>query len=352
MVGRLQGDPTIPTDSWTPLYPPGPFPPHGDEPEGVVDLGVRLRDALFTSHLFTGPVRRVLLDAIRRAGHSPDAIIMAQEHIDGFVDTWALGALMDNARDAWWAGPDGTALAVMARGVQVLGPVLGWPRTVDRRWPLPDEEWMREQLDDDVDYAVVRRGPRDGAYSVAVALDLPMAPPSFVELPKYRRLPGDRLAASLDELLATDGLCAVELEGYTPYDDATLQAREVLRDRFAAQEAMDAHGLAGLVAGDVPHFSEVLDDAPSGEMGTVLRSVAEGLILPTVDADRKVGDIGMLVWAAPYRAVRVHPAAIEVLHAVDGSLNVEQLAATLEAPEALVTEVLRQLVDLGALTRA
>ena len=42
------------------VYPPGPFPPHGREAEGSVDLGIRLRDTLYRRDLIVGPAREAL----------------------------------------------------------------------------------------------------------------------------------------------------------------------------------------------------------------------------------------------------------------------------------------------------
>jgi hypothetical protein len=293
----------------------------------------------------------VFADAVLRIGTKPSRVAAAADHIAGLLDTWPLGALIDDACETWTQGPNGHALAVLTRATEVLSPVLGWPRTVDRRWPLPDEEWMRQQLDPDLLYGVVSRGPRDGSHAVSVATGQPMAPAEPVDLPKYCRVPGDELAATLEDVLAliqSDGIVAVEFESFVPTGAAGLAAHARLRNALPSQSAMDSHGLAGLVAGHVPHWSTLLGAAPSGVAGLRPKAIAEGLIIPKLNADEEVVERGVLVWDAAYHHVYVHPAAVEVLHSLDGLRNLAEIASTVGASEALVIEVAHQLVELGA----
>jgi hypothetical protein len=210
---------------------------------------------------------------------------------------------------------------------------------------------MRQQLEPGVQYGVVPRGPRDGCHAVSVATGQPMAPGEPVDLPKYCRMPGDKLAANLADVLAlvkSDGIVAVEFESFVPTGADGLAAHDELRNVLPNQTAMDSHGLAGLVAGQVPNWSTLLSAAPSGVAGPRPKAVAEGLIIPKLDADEKVVERGVLVWDGPYRPVYVHPAAIEVLHSLDGKRSLAEIAASVGASEALVMEVAHQLVELGA----
>ena len=210
---------------------------------------------------------------------------------------------------------------------------------------------MRQQLDPQVNYGVVARGPRDGAPAVCVATGQPMAPAEPVDLPCYCRMPGDKLAATLDDVLAlvdSDGIVAVEFESFVPTGADGLAAHDQLRNLLPNQTAMDTYGLAGLVAGQVPNWSTLLGDAPPGVAGPFPKAVADGLIIPKLDADENVVERGVLVWDGPYRAVYVHPAAVEVLHSLDGKRSLDEIAASVGASLALVVEVAHQLVELGA----
>lgn len=317
----------------------------------MVHLGVRVRDALYRRPLFVGPVRRVLHDSVMSIPHTPERVAAALDQVRGLLDTWPLAAMVDIARKAWTEGPDADALAVLARATEVMGPVLGWPRSIDRRWPMPDMEWMQEQLEPDVSYAVVPCGPRDGAMAVSVALDLPLAPAEPLDLPERLRLPGDELATRLDEILAqADRIAAVEWHGYLPHDSATHHAQVALRSALPRQEGFDSHGLAGLVAGSVPQFEQLLGKAPPGAHGDRLHAVAEALIVPTLGSGDAVTEAGVLVWDAPYKPVYVHPSAVHILHQLDGRRDVDAVAAEVGSPPGLVGAVLRQLVELGAAT--
>lgn len=337
------------------MYPPGPFPPNGRERDGVIDLGVRLRDGLYTRETVIGPVRRVLLDQARRLAANPERLVISGDQIESLIDTWPLGALVDEARVAWTAGPDPSALAVLARCTEVIGPVLGWPRTVDRRWPLPDESWIRQHLDEGVAYAVVPRGPRDGSAAVSVAAGLPVAPAEPVALPALARVHADELVARVDELverIELGEIAGVELDGAIPHDADTVRARRRLRDAAPRQRALDRYGLAGLLAGEMVDWGRLLDRAPAGTAGERPHRVCDALVLPSLDDEGHPEDQGVLAWDGPFKPVRVHPAAVEVLSLLDGRRTAADVARATDAPVDVIDEIVRQLVEIGAASAA
>ncbi|MCB9679055.1 MAG: hypothetical protein H6737_28395 [Alphaproteobacteria bacterium] len=333
------------------MLPPGPFPPSGTEPEGVIDLGIRLRDTLYR--------RAVLLDArgalhsnIRMAARSPQQLLMVLPSIDAFIDTWPLAAMIEDAMVAWRGAPNPRSLAVMFRASEVIGHVLGWPRSVDRRWPLPDEAWMRRHVENRT-VVVVPRGPRDGSAAAAVALNSNFVSAEPMKLPRTLVAHGDELVDRLDELLGavrTGVAKAVDIDGWIPWDEASQAAAKALDDASATQAAYSRYGLAALVAGAAPPFDGVLTDAPAGEWGDEFRRTCDALVVPTLDGEGAMSPIGVLCWDDAFRPIKVNPVAISVLEAIDDHPTPAEAAVALKAEENLVRNVLKQLVEVGAVT--
>ena len=317
----------------------------------MIDLGIRLRDTLYR--------RSVLLDAraalhsnIRMAARSPQQLLMVLPSIDAFIDTWPLAAMLEPAMDAWREQANPHSLAVMFRAAEVIGQVLGWPRSVDRRWPLPDEAWMRRNVEGH-NTVVVPRGPRDGSAAAAVALNSNFVFAEPMALPRTLVAHGDEVVERLDELvssLRTGTAKAVDVDGWVPWDDASQDAVRQLDAASDLQAAYSRFGLAALVAGAGPPFEEILEEAPSGTLGDRLRRTCDALVVPSLDSDGAMNPVGVLCWDAAIRPIKVNPVAISVLEALDDNPTIPEVADSLKAEVELVRNVLQQLVQVGAVT--
>lgn len=333
------------------VYPPGPFPPTGTEQEGTVDLGIRLRDTLYRRSVVLD-ARGALQASIRMASRSPRQLLMALPSIDAFLDSWPLASMIEDAVLTWRTDPNPEALAVLHRTSEVVGSVLGWPRSVDRRWPLPDEAWMRRQVDDAA-VVVVRRGPRDGSAAVAMALDAGFAPAEPLPLPELLQVHGDELAVRIDDL--ADGLKSgivqtVDVDGWIPWDDASQAAAEKLRNATPLQRAYTHFGLGALVAGGGLPFAEILEDAPAGQIGEQMRRVGDAVLVPSMDGSGNIHPIGVLCWDDRYHPVKVNPVAITVLDAVGVHNDLDAVARALKADRGEVMPLIEQLAEVGAVT--
>lgn len=331
------------------VHPPGPYPPTGEELPGEVDLGVRLRDTLYRRAVVLD-ARKALYGNIRMASRSAQQVLMALPAIDAFVDTYPLAAMIDDAVASWKQEPTPDALTVLRRGADVLGSVLGWPRSVDRRWPLPDEGWMRRQVDGPA--IVVPRGPRDGSAATAVALDAVFGARES-DYPKQVVIHGDELVARVPELLeqmAEDGQITVDVAGWIPWDDASQQAFHQLAESTPLQAAYARCGLAALAAGGGGDFADLLGTAPPGELGERLRAVGEAVVVPHLAENGSVEPHGVLVWDDHYAPVRVNPVVTSLIEALADQPTIDQLAERLKSERTVVEDVVRQLVEVGAVT--
>lgn len=344
--------PAIASHAPTLVLPPGPFPPSGAEPADAIDLGIRLRDTLYRRDVVLD-ARAALHGNIRAASRSPQQLLIALPSIDAFIDTWPLAAMIEGALATWRQGPEPRALAVMYRASEVIGSVLGWPRSIDRRWPLPDEAWMRRQVSGPC--RVVPRGPRDGAPAAAVALDAPFARAQPLALPTCITAHGDELAARLPDLLAglrTGVAHAIDVDGWIPWDAASRAAFDAITEATELQGAVRRYGLAALAAGGGPAFDDVLEPAPASEVGERMLRMCDALMVPTLDAEGAMQPVGVLVWDGPHRPIRVNPAAITVLEMFTEARGVSEAARVLDADPAVVHNVVEQLAAVGALRDA
>lgn len=294
----------------------------------------------------------MLLDHVRRLAKQPERLAGATDFVLSLVDTWPLGALIDDARRRWTDGPDPAALAVLVRATEVIGPVLGWPRSLDRRWPMPDEAWMRAQVGDQP-AVVVPRGPRDGSSAAIVALEVPRAPSDPLSLPPTLTAHAERLSDDADALYAAlerGEIVAVHLEGVVPDEPDALCARERLREASPAQAALDWYGLAGLAAGAHVAWADTLGTAPAGQPGPKPQRVCDALVLPWPGRAGQAEDRGVLAWDGPYAPVWVHADAIKVLGRLDGQTSIEEVAAAVHGPVSLVERIVGELIALGAAT--
>lgn len=323
--------------------------PHGDEPEGVVDLGIRMRDQLLRGEVLAGGVRQVLADrlgAVAQSGRLP----LSPGLVESVLHTWPLAAMIDDAVDTWREGPDPSALSVIARGMNVVSSALGWPVTVDRVWPMPDPEWIKREVGEGP-FVVHPRGRSDGAPAVASVLDAPLGDPWPFELPPVIIGQGDELVSHVDEWLAAidaGDAVAVKFETPVPWDRETRDALQRLRDATPAQLALARYGQAGLVCPDVPEFEDLLGRAPRTTLTEFPKAACDALILPHIDEQGRTGLAGALCWDGPFSPVLVHPFAIEVLQRLDGSRQLEDLTEELQATPEVLKSIGEQLADIGA----
>jgi len=342
---------------WTDLLPLGPFPPRGAaEQPGRLDLGALLRDQLLARRTVEGPLRRGLQARLARALEDGQ-FDLAAELMAAWLDTWPVGAAVDPARSEWSAAPSATALAVLGRAAELARLALGWPLLPGSCWPRPPDAWIRSALDGR-QLRFVGRGAHDHRELLAPLVDLAVEREEDPGLPPIRIVAGARLAEEREELvraLRQGDAVAVRVDAPVPSDAATADALAALRAVGPAQRAVERFGPAGAwVAGWSP-WSEQLEDAPTGEPGTVLQPVADSLLspgTPEMFTRGELADTGWLVWAAPFRPVPVSTDAVEVLRALDGQRDIAQLARAVSLPVEQVGELLDELVARGAATAA
>jgi hypothetical protein len=335
------------------VVPPGPFPPLGGEPQGVMDLGVRLRDQLFVGPVLRGPMRDAISGRLGRA-LAADEWETAGALLGAWLDTWPVGALVDEARTRWTSRPDGAALAVLGRAGELIRLAMDWGASPDGAWPWPSDAWMEGMVGTASVEAVLRRDPTDGAALVSSLFDVPLDDGAFDDLPPHAVVPGSALAARRVELgcwLARDELRAVRITGPVPNEPEAALALGEIRLEGSGQSALERWGLAGLRAGTVPAWQSALGPRPVAPVVGVLAARCQVAILPgTPDrlARGESGSVGWLLWEAPTAPVPVSRPAVAVLQAFDGEKNLDEVAASLGAPLEVVREVAAELCHLGA----
>ncbi|MCO4747068.1 MAG: hypothetical protein KC912_19890 [Proteobacteria bacterium] len=331
------------------VHPPGPYPPHGEEVAGEVDLGIRLRDLLYTRHTITGWARRALGERLGIIARDPMRLAMARGWIDDLPQTWPLGHLIDDARERWAGGPDGQALAVLLKASNVLSPVLGWPTSLDRRWPMPDPEWVVGQVGKGRDVVVVPRAQGDGATGLSIVLEAQVEAASLHD-PRILRAGIDEIEDAPEHFIAAlgDGAQAVQITTPGPSTTSQREAWERVRSAGAKQHLYERGGSAGLLVDELPRFADLLGDAPAGKPGKNPRTICDLLFLPSLSDEGEVGVVGVLAWDAPYHPIRVVPGAAEILRRLDGEATLAEVAADLEVEESTVQSVVDQLIGIGA----
>jgi len=277
---------------------------------------------------------------------------MATSTIESLLDTWPLASMIDDAVQEWVDGPNPTSLAVMARCAEVVAPAVGWPLSIDRRWPMPDEAWIRSSAGDGP-FIVIGRAPRDAAPAVAVSLDSPLGESEFLDLPSVLTVPGDQLVSRLDSLvgeLESGRAAAIQFDTPVPWDEASQSALETLREFSAVQASYEKYGQAALETGPVPAWKDLLGNAPPGHPSDTPTRICDAVVLPVLNAQGVPESVGCLLWEAPYKAVTIRPGGVEVLRRLDGKTTCQEIAAALESSEENIVGIVKQLVKLGAAT--
>lgn len=331
------------------MLPPGPFPPHGDEADGVIDLGVRVRDQLLRGEVLAGGVRNVLANRVQTVSQS-GRLMLSPGLVESLLHTWPLAAMIDGAVERWRAGPDGAALAIIARATTIVSSALGWPLTIDRTWPMPDPEWIEREAGPGP-HIVVSRGPRDGAPAVAAVLKAPLATPRPLAMPPSLIGQGDEIAAHLDAWsgAASRGeAVAVRFETPVPWDATSRDALARLEAVAPAQVAWARYGHAGLFCPGAPEFEALLGRAPASSPQDPPVPKCDALVLPHVDDDGRTSLVGALCWDGPYAPVLVHPFAIDVMRALRTTQNLSRISRDLQLADEALRSIVGQLRELGA----
>ncbi len=336
------------------VVPPAPFPPVGGEAEGTLDLGVRLRDQLFTGAVLRGPLRRALQG---RLGQAIDGAVWGEASalLRAWLDTFPVGALVDGARQAWTVGPDGDALAVLGRAAEIVRLAMGWEMGDDGPWPWPSEQWIEGTVGRASVAAVLQRDPDDGAPQLAALLgDVPVDRGALDDVPPHGVVPGIALAdrrAQLGGWLARGELVAVRVRGEVPDDIGTTLALGEMRLEGSAQAAFERWGVAGLRAGRVPDWQDQLQRRAVAPVVGVLARRCSSAMIPCTPARLLQGDtkpVGWLLWEAPVAPLAVRPAAVAVLDLIDGERSLDEIARALVVPVEAVREVASELCRVGA----
>jgi hypothetical protein len=336
------------------VWPPGPFPPTNALRGEGHDLSGRMLDVLYSRDHLTGSARdgvlAALTEAVQRQQWAAGAVLL-----QAALDTWPLGALIDEAARDWATSADSTALTVLARAAGVLQIAHGWPPQAEGPWPMPDEAWIVANAPEGAT-DVGRRGPNDAAVAVTSALDLPSAADQPWALPPIAEVPADALVAQRHALvrrLVRGEICAVRVTGEAPDDPAVQLALGEIRMEGVAQAAFERFGSAGLLAPDAPAFEALIGAPGPGPLGQTFQPLCDGILLPGPVAAMAEGtpqNVGWLLWDAPVAPVAVQPAAVAVLQAVAGESTPEAVASALGAPVDHVREILSSLIDIGAVS--
>jgi hypothetical protein len=249
------------------------------------------------------PALQHRLDVAIDAGHWDEAA----DVLAALIDTWPISATVETAWVRWCAEREPLALSILGRAREIMA-LMGAP-----------------------------------------SADIPLAE----TMPAHETIPGEDLAARRAELCgkAADGaLGAVVFSSPVPMEAEAQLALGELRMEAPAQAAVEAHGLAGLLAPGAPTWAHAFGPAPAGRMGDALRLLCDVAILPGTPDRLRGGDpspIGWLLWSGPAAPVAVAPGAIELLRHVHEGVDAAFAAAGFDAEQG--REALTELVELGAL---
>jgi len=339
----------------TRLRPARPFPPHGVDSDdfGIVDLGVRLRDALFRRQHVERVLRAALVDRVSAAVSESD-YAKAGPLLQALLDTWPCAALVDGAREAWTLGPDGPALVVLSRVAELTSLATGAPMG----WPRPGEAWIKRTVGNRLITGVEHRHPDDGAKRLAELLDVPLLEGPPLDLAPVGMVEASELPERVEELarkLVDQELVGVQIRGHIPEEPAHQLAAFELRLESTAQRTIERLGIYGAEVPGEPTWDEMIGAAPAGRPGPRPRALAEPIRLPGTPASLARGEVdptAWLVWDAPHKPLPVTGPAAAVLSQLDGETDADAIAQRLGAPRDAVAHVMQGLIEAGAATAA
>jgi hypothetical protein len=233
----------------------------------------------------------------------------ASLHLRGFIDTWAIGGCIRQAWERWNHGCDPMSLSVLSRANQIITLVKGTPLII----PAPKE------------------------------------------LPPYLEMNGHALVERRETICAQalrGEIDAVYFTSPVPLLPQAQLALGELRMEAKAQRSLEEFGPVGLLAPESPSWEGCFGPAPSGRMGENLRLMCDLALLPSTPNRLEKGQLqetGWLLWNGPARALPVHRVAYEILKNI--SQGIEHACAAVDLPVEQGTEIIGELVSIGALDR-
>ena len=340
------------------LLPPGPFPPRSLNEGSDIDLAVRLWRSFFQREWLADEGRGMLEQRLALAVDAADWA-RADRLLTAFVDSWPLAAGIADAGEAWRGEALPSALEIIARAAELVRLALDWSTLPDGCWVMPDEPWIRSQIEQRSP-ELQARGHGDGAVEIADLLDCGCTgapePPIGIELVSADHLVSER--ARLGGALARGELRGVLVQGVVGDEPLVQLALGELRLEGSHQRLLERFGAAAAAvpsagAGDLLRWGDdgLLDAAPAATGGPVLSACCQGRFMPGPPSAVRAGRpqrVGYLLWDAPVAPLMVAPVAVAVLSALDGRRDAAAVAELLGGPEDQVRSIMDELVALGA----
>lgn len=266
------------------ILPPGPWLPSGEEPADTVDIGIRMRDSLYT-HAALAEIRESFGQLLPVVLHHQD-FEAASRVCQAWLETWPAGALVDEARESWTVAPTSAARAVLERVTELHGLARGWQVLSSGMALMPDAGWLAGELRESG--VVVSRGEDDGSEQVAALLGTTVGEVEF----------------GVDALPDASPAWADRLH---PAPPGALGERMQRRCEVAS----------------LPGSPERLARGDSSE-------------------------VGWLLWEGAHPPRAVHPRVLTLLHALDEPRSVEELMRSTGWAETEVRTALESLAGVGA----
>ena len=234
----------------------------------------------------------------------------AAQLLRGFIDSWAIGGSIQQAWERWNHACDPMALTVLSRANEIISLVGGEMLII----PAPKE------------------------------------------LPPYLEIEGHVLAEKREEICAKaliKEISAVHFLSPVPLVPQSQFALGELRMEAYGQEALERFGPVGLLAPDAPLWNNCFGRAPAGRKGESLRLMCDMALLPSTPnrlAKGQLQETAWLLWNGPAQALPIHRMAYELLANI--TKGVEEACVAAGLPLAQGTEVIEELISIGALDRA
>ena len=284
-------------------------------------------DEMASQSMMHGAIREALyvrLGTLVEQGEQEAANVV----LHAFLDCWALGAVVDDARERWWHEADPAALAILVRAAQILGLAIGWSAGPAGPWPVPDSTWF------DAHQRTWQTPPRhsDEAIITVSAEQLLTRNAELMQTIKEREIMALRLSGDPTERAS--------------HGSALHEMRKVL----PRQHCFERAGHAAFHVELVPDHGDGWKDPLPGSPGTVLRPIADGVVVPALDTGAPMAMMGWLVWSGPHLPIRVHPIMVAILKEMNGRTESAQVASKLDIPPERYNEFLDSLLGLGAVT--